>query len=376
MEADAFDSLTIKGLEIPNRFMRSATHDFSADLSGATTDKSIAIYEMLGQADIGLIVSGYAFVSSHGRAFAGQYGAHCDEMIPGLKRMAEAVHKSGGRVALQIVHAGMQSPYMKGRHVPSLAPSELKNDFIETGEYPHREMSVEEIEGIVRDFGSTAVRAREAGFDAVQLHGAHGYLMSQFFSPVTNRRTDIWGGTPENRRRFHVEVTKEVRRRLGSDFPVLIKFGVMDDEPGGATIAEGIDAAKAMIEAGMDAIEVSSGVAGGILQKRTGKDQKPYYRERAAALKYDVSVPVMVVGGIRDFDTAQDILGAGDADMLSMCRPFIREPGLIKRWLSGNRNPAKCISCNQCIRLLNSLEILDNYCWQEYRAEAATSRER
>lgn len=370
---DAFSPISIRGMELGNRFMRSATHDTSADESGAVTDKSMSIYKRLGEGDIGLIVSGYAFVSAHGQAFWGQYGAHTDEMLPSLRRMVEAVHSGGGKIALQIVHAGragINAPYLKDKGIISLAPSKIKGS-----KFPHREMTTDEIEAIIKDFGCAAARAREAGFDAVQFHGAHGYLMSQFLSPLTNKRTDIWGVSLENRRRFHIEVVREVRRRVGHDFPLLIKFGIMDDAPGGTTLSEGIDTAREMIAAGVDAVEVSFGIGGDFMQRIVGKEanpdnESPWFRERAAALKAAVSAPVIVVGGIRSFDMAQAILDAGEADIISMCRPFIREPKLIKRWLAGDRRPARCITCTQCYNLLvERQDVLNSYCWQEFHSK-------
>lgn len=367
---DVFSPISIKGMELRNRFMRSATYDASADESGAVTEKSISIYRALSEGDIGLVVNGYAFVTARGQALPGQYGAHVDEMIPSLSRLAEEVHRGGGKTALQIVHAGLYSPYLKDKGVVCLAPSKVQRS-----ECPHREMTEGEIEAIIEDFGSAAARAREAGFDAVQFHGAHGYLFSQFLSPLTNMRTDMWGGSPENRRRFHVEVVKEVRRRVGDDFPVMIKFGIMDDTPGGSTLAEGIDTAAEMVAAGVDAIEVSFGIGWDFMGRLRGKqadaeNEEPWFRQRARALKQAISVPVMVVGGIRSFEMSQEILDAGEADIISMSRPFIREPRLISRWLAGDRGSARCISCLRCMELLmENQDVRRSYCWQENRSE-------
>ncbi|MCX5999586.1 MAG: NADH:flavin oxidoreductase [Chloroflexi bacterium] len=364
---DAFSPISIKkSLALRNRFMRSATHDWSADESGAPTAKSLSTYEKLGEGEMGLITTGYAFVSAQGQAAPAQYGAHNDSLISGLSRMAQAAHKGGGKIALQIVHAGLASPYLAAKGVTCLTPSHMADS-----SFPHHEMTHSQIETTIEDFGSAAARARQAGFDAVQFHGAHGYLMSQFLSPLTNRRTDIWGGSPENRRRFHVEAVKEVRQRVGPDFPVLIKFGIMDDEPGGTTLAEGIATAVEMVAVGLDAIEVSAGIGVNSLQRTIRKpstpdNEKPWFRDRAAALKRAVDVPVMLVGGIRSPEMAESILNAGEADVISMSRPFIREPQLIRRWLAGDHRPARCITCNLCYRMLRERqEVLDSYCWQE-----------
>jgi len=367
---DAFSPIDIRGMMLPNRFMRSATHDGTADESGAATEKSLSIYRALGEGDIGLIVSGFAFASETGQALPGQYGAHSDGMIPGLKQMASAVHSGGGRIALQIVHAGAASPYLMSKGILCQSPSRVEGRSI-----AHREMTPDEIEAVIRDFGAAAARAREAGFDAVQLHGAHGYLLSQFLSPLTNRRTDGWGGSPENRCRFHLEVIRQVRRQAGRDFPLLIKLGIMDDDPGGTALDEGVAAARMMVEAGVDAIEGSAGIGGDFFKKAIGKEwtpenEKPYFCDRAAALKRSVPVPTALVGGIRSLQTAQAILAAGEADVVAISRAFIREPNLVRRWAGGDHRPARCIVCNQCYRLLSAPGLLPSYCWQEHRSSA------
>ncbi len=166
---------------------------------------------------------------------------------------------------------------------------------------------------------------------------------------------------------------KEVQLQAGHDFPLLIKLGIMDDEDGGTTLADGMAAAQSMVEAGVDAIEVSGGIGGGFFKRGIGKEwtpenEKPYFRERAAALRSMVSVPVALVGGLRSLRMAQTVLDAGEADIVAMSRPFIREPGLVKRWAAGDHRPARCIACNQCHRLLWAPDVLLNYCWQESRS--------
>ncbi|UCH42860.1 MAG: NADH:flavin oxidoreductase, partial [Dehalococcoidales bacterium] len=296
----------------------------------------------------------------NGQAARGQYGAHNDDMIHGLSRMAEAVHRGGTKIALQIVHSGINSAYLASKGETLLAVSRMPSVNRE-----HREMTGEEIEAIIADFGAAAVRAREAGFDAVQLHGAHGYLMSQFLSPLYNRRNDRWGGTSDNRERFHLEVVKKVRSAIGTDFPLLIKFGVQDDRERGLPLSDGLQTAKGMEAEGLDAIEVSAGIGTSSQVIREGEAERPYFRERAAAVKKAVNIPVMVVGGIRSLTTVRDIVASGDADMVSLCRPFIREPGLVARWQNGDEAPARCISCNRCMAILQRGEPLE--CGEERR---------
>ncbi len=342
---DVFKPFSIGRLELRNRFVRSATWDCSADKGGAVTDDSVAVYRELAKGEIGLIVTGFAYVAPLGQALARQYGAHTDEMIPGLYKLVRVVHREGAKIALQIVHAGINSIHLSRVGLTSLAVSNNKEI-----SQPHREMTDAEIDGIISDFAAAAARARKAGFDAVQLHGAHGYLMSQFLSPLFNHRGDRWGGSAENRRRFHLEVVRRVRQAIGEDFPLLIKFGIQDDRKGGLSLNEGLETARQMIAAGVEVIEVSAGVdirnAAPVMKK--GATERVPFRERAAALKRKVEIPVILVGGIRNLETARNIVDSGDADLVSMCRPFIREPGLINRWLKGETSPSTCISCQKC----------------------------
>ncbi len=353
-----FKAITIGGLELKNRFIRSATWDATADETGMVTDKSVELYRRLGEGGIGLVVSGFAFVSPLGQAVPAQYGIHTDEMIPGLRRMVKAAKNDGTKVAVQLVHSGINSGYLGDQGIESLALSSIPEI-----NRPHREMKEDDIEGIIGDFITAAVRAREVGFDAIQLHGAHGYLMSQAESPLFNQRTDWWGGSPENRRRFHLEVIRRIRKAIGVDFPLLIKFGVMDDREGGLTLDEGIETARQMAAAGINAIEISAGIGQSIRTAREGDPELTPFRERASKVKHEISIPVIVVSGIRTLETVEDIVESGDADMISMSRPFIREPGLVARWQRGEQVPAKCISCNRCMRIVRLGEPLE--CNQE-----------
>jgi len=344
MNINLFEPYRIGNLELRNRFMRSATWDGSADVSGAVTNASVVLYRELGKKGIGLIVSGFAFVSLSGQAVEGQYGLYDDEMTAGLRRLAAAVHEGDSRIALQIHHAGISAA---GHIEDAMAVSRVPHIT-----RPHHEMSEEEIEFVINDFVAAAGRAVAAGFDAVQLHGAHGYLMSQFLSPVLNNRTDRWGGTLENRARFHLEVIRRIKKAVGPDYPLLIKYGIRDESVRGLSLADGLEVARRMVEAGIDAIEVSAGIASiraAIPTLKPGEPERAVFRERAAALKQAVNIPVALVCGIRSLNMARDIVNSGAADMISMCRPFIREPDLLKRWQQLEQ-PSTCISCNLCHR--------------------------
>lgn len=346
MTSQLFTPIKLGKMEIKNRFMRSATWDAMADSSGLITDRSKALYHELNTGGIGLIVTGFAFVSFPlGQAGVGQFGIYNDKMIPGWKSVVKEAHNNGSKIAMQIVHGGINSGFLVTKEASLCAVSSLPK----YAGRKHHEMTGAEIEGIIADFIAAGVRVREAGFDAVQLHGAHGYLITQFMSPLFNQRSDKWGGTPENRRRFLLEIVKGLRKALGPDYPILIKFGVQDDKEGGMPLSEGLDACKEMVKAGMDSIEVSAGFGSAIQRLREGEVGKIVFRERAAAVKKAVNIPIAVVNGIRNLETADDIINSGDADMISLSRPFIREPHLLLRWQKGDNSPAKCISCGKCM---------------------------
>ena len=361
MTSKLFTPIKVGNLELKNRFMRSATWDAMADNAGAATERSVALYHQLNTGGIGLIVTGFAFVSfPSGQAGVGQYGIYSDKMIPGWKQIIKDAHKNGSKIAMQIVHAGINSGYLSHKGIDLCAVSALPDV-----ERKHHEMTDEEIEGIIADFVAAGVRVREAGFDAVQLHGAHGYLFSQFASPLFNHRNDRWGGSPKNRRRFHLEVISRLRKAVGNDYPILIKVGVQDDKPGGMPLSEGLETCRQMVEAGLNSIEVSAGVGNAIARLREGEIGIPVFRERAAAVKKAVNIPVAVVNGIRSVETAEDIIQSDDADIISMSRPFIREPHLLQRWQKGDTSPAKCISCGKCMPIAVKNEYLE--CAEERR---------
>jgi 2,4-dienoyl-CoA reductase-like NADH-dependent reductase (Old Yellow Enzyme family) len=338
-----FDPITIKGINIRNRFVRSATWDSTATDDGEITDASARMIENVARGGVGLITTGYAYVSDHGKAAVRQLGISHGHHIEGMRRLVDAAHAHGAKIAVQIAHAGINLLLLGPTDRVALAPSTM-----EPHRTSHRAMTSEEVDEIVRDFGAAAERAAEAGFDAVQLHGAHGYLMSQFLSPLTNRRTDKWGGSPERRRRFHVEVVRSVRRAVG-DYPVWIKMGLQDYTDNGLELSEGLSALHALRAEGLSAVEVSAGLGARATQVGRPEDEEhAYFREASAAAKRAVEIPVTLVGGIRSLGMAEDILQQGDADMIAMSRPLVREPGLIARWQRGDTAPAKCLSCNKC----------------------------
>jgi 2,4-dienoyl-CoA reductase-like NADH-dependent reductase (Old Yellow Enzyme family) len=229
------------------------------------------------------------------------------------------------------------------------------SDFEGLAGSPRKEITAQDIREIVIAFADAARRAKSAGFDGIQIHSAHGYLLSQFLSPAFNRRQDNYGGNVGNRSRIHLEVYDAIRKAVGKDYPVLIKMNCRDFTEDGLNQEDSIQAASLLANAGIDAIELSGGlITGGKLSPSrpeiSSEDKEAYFMEDAHAFKRQINIPLILVGGIRSFEVAERLLEDGVADYISMSRPFIREPGLINRWRAGDRRKAECISDNLCFR--------------------------
>jgi 2,4-dienoyl-CoA reductase-like NADH-dependent reductase (Old Yellow Enzyme family) len=343
-----FDQTSVNGMTLNNRFARSATWEGMCDPEGRPMEKLISLYRELARGKVGLIISGYAFVSPEGKQLPGKMGIHSDAAAESMQAMTEAVHQENGKICIQLVHAGGQTDTANAGRQP-LAPTAMEVD-----QYPElpSELTEKDIARIIKTFGDGARRAREWGFDAIQLHGAHGYLINQFLSPLTNLRTDDYGGSVANRRRFLMECYRAVRNAVGPDFPVMIKLNGSDNLSGGLSVEEAVLAAKALDEEGIDCIEVSGGTPASGAEsparvKINSPEKEAYNLSLAMQIKSEVSCPIMVVGGFRSLEVAEKAIG-DSADYISMARPFIREPDLIKRWQEGDNEPARCISCNGC----------------------------
>ncbi|MFV2081744.1 MAG: NADH:flavin oxidoreductase [bacterium] len=344
-----FDQTMINGMALSNRLVRSATWEAMCDDDGRPTGRLTDFYRDLAQGGVGLIVTGYTFVSPEGRQLQGKMGIHTDEFEKDYRKLTATVHDAGGKIAVQLVHAGGQTDTKNAGRQP-LAPSAVEVD--QFPEVP-AELTRDEINRIAAAFGDAARRAKEWGFDAVQLHGGHGYLITQFLSPLTNRRTDEYGGTIENRSRFAMEVYNSVRSATGSDFPVMIKLNGADNLEGGLQIDDAVYAAGKLSDAGIDAIEVTggtpvSGAGGPVRTKIDAPEKEAYNMDLARPIKEAVICPVMVVGGLRSIGVAEAAINDDNVDYIAMSRPFIREPGLANRWQEGDLAAATCISCNGC----------------------------
>jgi 2,4-dienoyl-CoA reductase-like NADH-dependent reductase (Old Yellow Enzyme family) len=346
-----FEETVINGMTLRNRIVRSATWEGMCEEDGRPTKKMIDHYRDLALGGVGLIITGFAFVQPDGKGLPGKMGIHSDDFERDYIELASTVHAAGTSIAVQLVHAGGQTDASKAGRQP-VAPSSVR-----VAQFPElpAELAKEEIDQIVASFEAGARRAKAWGFDGVQLHGAHGYLINQFLSPLTNRRTDAYGGGVENRSRFLLEVYQAVRQAVGESFPVLIKLNAADNTEGGLDTYDAVYAAKALAKAGIDAIEVSagtpaSGKRGPARLNITKPEREAYNLASARQIKNDVSCPVMAVGGFRSYDVIEEALGENGVDYIAMSRPLIREPGLVDRWRRADRRPAACISCNGCFK--------------------------
>lgn len=343
-----FEPSTIAGIPVNNRFVRSATWEGLATASGEVTDELVNLSAELARGGVGLIVAGHAYVSREGQASPWQTGVYKDELIPGLEKLAAGVHDAGGKIILQLAHGGYFASARLSGETP-LAPSDID----EKAKTKRRIMSGQDIADTAAAFAEGARRAKTAGFDGVQIHAAHGYLLSQFLSPAFNRRTDEYGGDIVNRSRFLMEVYHRIRETVGNQYPVLIKMNGADYIDNGLVAADSVQVGQQLAEAGIGAIELS----GGVLTSPTlspsrvkidSEEKEAYFQAEAELLKASVNVPLILVGGIRSLPVAQRLLDADTTDYIAMCRPLIREPGLIKRWADGDTSPATCISDNRC----------------------------
>jgi 2,4-dienoyl-CoA reductase-like NADH-dependent reductase (Old Yellow Enzyme family) len=365
-----FEEVTVGSAVFRNRLIRAGTSESMADPeSGTMTGALLDLYERLAANLLGGIITGHLYVHPRGKYARGQTGIHDLAVLAGLAELTERVHGHDGVIFAQLAHAGSQT------RVPGnspLAPSPVPNPLTgaEVGE-----ATSEEIGEAVDAFATAAKRAVQSGFDGVHIHGANGYLISEFGSPLTNRRTDEWGGSAEARDRFACDIVKAVRAAVPAGFPVTMKVGFVDALPGGLGLDESIRRAEMLVGAGLDAIEVSCGLmsaptdsamtyvavgpkraAQDLLIHRLAAPPRPeaYFRPwarvlRAQMLRAQLDTKVILVGGIRTTNTMRDLVVSGDADLVAMARPLIREPDLIAQIQAGREGQVDCTSCNLCL---------------------------
>lgn len=345
---------TINGMTLKNRFVRSATYEAMANLDGTAKETLLDYMARLARGDVGLIITGHTHVTLEGQAGPRQLGIYSDAMLDSLKQVSHAVHENGGMVAAQLAHAGMRG-IGKDAFAP-IGPSDVIKKDIKIASA----MTIDDIKRTIKAFGDAAKRAVIAGFDAIEIHAAHGYLLSQFLSPFYNKRDDDYGGALENRARLLIEVYREIRQQVGGTFPVMAKINSEDFLEHGFTVEEMITVAGILENMGLDAIEMSGGTfeSGKYTPSRGGtsksEDREIYYQEAARAFKEKIKMPLILVGGFLSYTLTENVINSGIADFIALSRPLIREPMLVKRWAAGDRTKAACISCNRCFLTLGT----------------------
>lgn len=315
-----YDSLTIRNLTIKNRLEMPSMATRSCE-NGFVTEKTLDFYkEKTACGGVGLVMTEHHYISVEGMADPNQVSIAEDDKIEGLSKEAAVIHQNGSKVIVQISHAGSRSSE-KFTGLRPISASGIVHPG-RTDDEVAVEMTKEEIDRIVKAFTDAAVRAKKAGFDGVEIHSAHSYLLNQFMSPLSNFRTDEYGGSLENRYRIHVEVTKSIREAVGDDFVIAIRFGGCDFKEGGNTVEDAVEAAKILSEAGIDLFDCSGGMGG-----YTNPEDKTegYYREYTKKIREATGKPVVLTGGIVSPEEAKRHIAEGYADMVGVGRAILKD---------------------------------------------------
>ena len=322
------DQTMLGSIAMKNRFVRAAVGDFTN--GGHLTESNFELYRNLAEGGASLLISGFSVVDAQEQSDH-TFSVADDALIPEYRRLTQMVHEAGCKIVAQLVYLSGFVPVSR-----PLAPSAGKNKYtgIETFE-----MTEDEIHQMVRFFADGARRAKEMGFDGVELHGAHGFLHHQFFSPLWNHRTDLYGGTVENRSRFLIETYEAVREVVGNEFPVMMKIS-LDDVPA----KEWLYLAHQLDDRGIDALETS-----GNWMAHTPKDHT-YYHDAARMLASVLRCAVIQTGGNREFATLEEQLNDSDVAYFGFARPFMSEPDFVNKYQRGEIQKPRCLSCNFCLR--------------------------
>jgi 2,4-dienoyl-CoA reductase-like NADH-dependent reductase (Old Yellow Enzyme family) len=374
-----FTPQMIGNVELSNRFVHSATYEGMAAPDGSVTKDLIKRYRRLAQGGVGLIIPGYMYVHPLGRAYKAPMGIHSNDMIEGLKSLVNGIHAFDAKVFFQLNHAGQQTTPANIGQTP-MGPSSSVRDPINF--FKPLQMNETEIQAAADAYSEAAGRAFEAGADGIQVHCAHGYLINQFLSPFFNHRQDRWGGSSENRFNFLKLVIQATRAKLPNGFPITVKLNTNDFTPRpGITNDLAVEYAGMLKHLGVDMIEVSCGssifsymnMCRGEVPVKEMVQSMPRWKKPVAWLmihrlkgKYDLdegynlpaaravrpvigNIPLALVGGMRTLEKMSQVVSNQDADLISMSRPFIREPFIIKKFKENKKDKVSCVSCNRCL---------------------------
>ncbi len=313
--------LTVKNLKLKNRIVLPPMATAKALEDGAMSEDVLNYYnEKTEDGDLALVIMEHSYISEEGRANKKQVSVASDKMIEGLKKLSDVLHKNGTLGVMQINHAGLNAKPDNPLILPA-GPSLVPGQNIKV-------LSKEDLDKIIKDFAEAARRCKEAGFDGVEIHSAHGYLLNQFYSPLINKREDEYGGSLENRIRLHVEIIRAVREAVGSEYPVFLRLGAADYKDGGTTIEDSVKASIIFEKEGVDLLDISGGYCGYV--HPTEKSQG-YFREITEELKKAVHIPVLLTGGITDLEAADEILEKNQTDLIGIGRAIYND----SHWLHG-----------------------------------------
>lgn len=315
---DLTSPLSIRSLKLKNRLVLPPMRSRKASLEGHVTDDFIKHYTERAVGP-GLIIIEHAYIAESGR-LSPQLGVCDEKFVQGLSRLTDAIHAKGTPIVLQISHAGCMSSSEIIGTTPT-APSAVKNPRNAKAETP-RALEQEEIDEIVHAFANAAARVARSGFDGVEIHNAHGFLLSEFTSPLMNKRMDEYGGTLQNRIRLTLRIVEETRRRVG-DYPIFCRLGVEDMLPNGLMLSEGVQMASLLAEAGVDVLDVTGGMGGAI---KPGVTEQGFFIPEAEAIKKIVNVPVIGVGGIVTPEFADGVIRKERVDLVAVGRAMLKDP--------------------------------------------------
>lgn len=354
---ELFDPIIMKNIPLRNRIIKAATWEGLAAEDGHMTAQLYDVYIESAKGQPGMIFTGYAHVKKEEKPNPGMMGIYDDSFIAEYRRLTELVHQEGTPIMMQIAYGGSMTGLRPASQL-IWGPSAVENELTHVTPV---EMTQEDIQELITAFAEAAGRVRASGFDGVVIHAAHGYLLNQFMAPHFNRRADQYGGSIENRARLLLEILEAVRKKVGSDYPVLVKINSEDGFEGGLTAEEGLKVCKMLEDAGIDAIEVSGGNEsvrsvgkanrGPIRRKiNESREMESYFRDFAVKLAETASVPVILTGGNRSLEVMENILNSSNILAFGLARPLLREPDLPQRWKKGDRSPSLCTSCSQCFK--------------------------
>lgn len=353
-----FTPIKIGKLEVKNRIVMPAMATGFASEDGQVTERMISYYEERAKGGVGLIIVEFTGVERRGRPLPMQNMIDMDRFIPGLQKLVEVIKKHGAKAAIQLHHGGVKAS-AKITQLQPVGPSDFPDYPLGMGP-PPRALTIKEIHDLVLAFGEAARRAKEAGFDAIELHCTHSYLIDQFMSPRFNQRTDTYGGSIENRARFACEIIECMKEKVGKDYPIICRMTGDDFVRGGITLKDAKVTAKLLVESGADCLHVSVGISDNMIPTLPMSFPHGFFLHLAEGIKKEVEVPVIGVGKISNPEFSEQALTEGKCDLVAMGRALIADPYLPKKAKEGKEGDIiPCIYCNQgCIsRISNWLDI-------------------